>query len=100
PAVLSLPCTSRFPYTTLFAQGLDFLRGGARPPTALIVEYIDQHKHEFGGEPICRTLTAAGTQIAPSTYYASKARPPSKRALRDEELLVATGRFHSTNLGA
>ncbi|MGP5673854.1 IS3 family transposase, partial [Brachybacterium alimentarium] len=74
-----------------------FFRGGARPPTALIVEYIDQHKHEFGVEPICRTLTAAGTQIAPSTYYASKARPPSKRALRDEELLVDIGRVHSAN---
>ena len=63
----------------------------------MIVEYIDQHKHEFGVEPICRTLTAAGTQIAPSTYYASKARPPSKRALRDEELLVDIGRVHSAN---
>ena len=65
----------------------------------MIVEYIDQHKHEFGVEPICRTLTAAGTQIAPSTYYASKARPPSKRALRDEELLVDIGRVHSANFG-
>ncbi|MGP5839364.1 IS3 family transposase, partial [Brachybacterium alimentarium] len=61
------------------------------------MEYIDQHKHEFGVEPICRTLTAAGTQIAPSTYYASTARPPSKRALRDEELLVDIGRVHSAN---
>jgi putative transposase len=66
----------------------------------LIVEYIDQHKHEFGVEPICRTLTAACTQIAPSTYYASKTRPPSKRALRDEELLVEIGRVHSANFGA
>ena len=49
----------------------------------MIVTFIDQHKHGFGVEPICRTLTAAGTQIAPSTYYAFKTRPPSKRALRD-----------------
>ena len=63
----------------------------------LIVEYIDQHKHEFGVEPICRTLTAAGTQIAPSTYYAFKTRPRSKRAVRDEELLVEIGRVHSAN---
>ena len=54
----------------------------------MIVQFIDQYKHEFGVEPICRTLTAAGTQIAPSTYYAFKTRPPSKRAIRDEELLV------------
>jgi putative transposase len=65
----------------------------------LIVEYIDQYKHEFGVEPICRTLTAAGTQIAPSTYYAFKTRPPSKRALRDEELLIEIHRVHSANFG-
>ncbi|MGY5766111.1 IS3 family transposase [Brachybacterium sp. DNPG3] len=76
-----------------------FFAAGARPPTALIVEYIDQHKHEFGVEPICRTLTAAGTQIAPSTYYASKTRLPSKRSLRDEELLVEISRVHSANFG-
>ncbi|WP_345076366.1 IS3 family transposase [Brachybacterium paraconglomeratum] len=76
-----------------------FFRGGARPPTALIVEYIDQHKHEFGVEPICRTLTAAGTQIAPSTYYAFKTRPPSKRTVRDEELLVEIRRVHKANFG-
>ncbi|MEJ6541840.1 hypothetical protein PQI65_01295 [Brachybacterium paraconglomeratum] len=35
------------------------------------MKFIDQHKHEFGVEPICRTLTAAGTLIAPSTYYES-----------------------------
>src|SRR5699024_2911435 len=46
-----------------------------------------------------RTLTAAGTQIAPSTYYAFKTRPPSKRALRDEELLVDIRRVHAKNFG-
>ena len=65
----------------------------------MIVEYIDQYRHEFGVEPICRTLTAAGTQIAPSTYYAFKTRPPSKRALRDEELLAEIHRVHAANFG-
>ncbi len=65
----------------------------------MIVTFIDQHKHEFGVEPICRTLTAAGTQIAPSTYYAFKTRPPSKRALRDAELLVDIRRVHAKNFG-
>ena len=65
----------------------------------MIVTFIDQHKHEFGVEPICRTLTAAGTQIAPSTYYAFKTRPPSKRTLRDEELLVQIRRVHAKNFG-
>ena len=58
------------------------------------MEYIDQCRHEFGVETICRTLTAEGTQIAPGTYYAFKTRPPSKRALRDEELLVEIHRVH------
>jgi putative transposase len=65
----------------------------------LIVEYIDQYKYEFGVEPICRTLTAAGTQIAPSTYYAFKTRPPSNRAVRDKELLVEIRRVHKANFG-
>src|SRR5699024_7199360 len=81
------------------AVGLGFFRSGARPPTALIVQFIDQYKHEFGVEPICRTLTAAGTQIVPSTYYAFKTRPPSKRAIRVEELLVQIRRVHAKNFG-
>jgi len=36
----------------------------------------------LGVEPICRVL-----QVAPSTYYAAKTRPPSARALRDAELI-------------
>jgi putative transposase len=47
----------------------------------LTVAYIDGHKHEFGVEPICTTL-----QVAPSTYYAAKARVPSAMALRDAVL--------------
>src|SRR5680860_290874 len=58
-----------------------FFRGGTRPPTPLTVAYIDGHKDEFGVEPICTTL-----RIAPSTYYAAKARLPSAMALRDAVL--------------
>lgn len=54
-----------------------FLRGGARPPLSMIVDYIDAHRGEFGVEPIYRVL-----QMAPSTYYAAK-RGPSPRAIRD-----------------
>src|SRR5680860_805945 len=46
-----------------------------------MVAYIDGHKDEFGVEPICTTL-----QVAPSTYYAAKARLPSAMALRDAVL--------------
>jgi putative transposase len=43
-----------------------------------MVEFIDRHRDEFGVEPICTAL-----QVAPSTYYAAKARQPSARAIRD-----------------
>jgi putative transposase len=60
--------------------GRQFLRGGARPPTSVIVEFIDANRSELGVEPICRVL-----QVAPSTYYGAKRREvePSARALRD-----------------
>ena len=58
-----------------------FLRGGARPPTGEMVEFIDRHKMRWRVEPICKELP-----IAPSTYYAAKKRPPSDRTLRDEYL--------------
>ena len=76
-----------------------FFAAELETPTALIVDYIDEHKHEFGVEPICATLSAAGTQIAPSTYYAAKTRPPSVRSLRDEQVLVEIRRVHEANYG-
>ena len=44
----------------------------------MIVGFIDEHRVEFGVEPICKAL-----QVAPSTYYAAKKRAPSARAVRD-----------------
>ena len=46
----------------------------------MTVGFIDEHRQEFGVEPICKVL-----QVAPSTYYAAKARraEPSARARRD-----------------
>jgi putative transposase len=52
------------------------------------VAFIDAHRDDvvegrpLGVEPICRVL-----QVAPSTYYAAKTRPPSARAGRDAELV-------------
>jgi putative transposase len=51
-----------------------------------MIDYIDRYRAEFGVEPICRVLSEAGAPIAPSTYYAAKTRPPSARAVRDEQL--------------
>lgn len=53
----------------------------------MIVDYIDAHRDEFGVEPICRVLSEHGCQIAPSTYYARKRRPPSARALSDAVMM-------------
>ena len=46
----------------------------------MIVGFVDEHRAEFGVEPICRVL-----QVAPSTYYAAKRREvaPSARAIAD-----------------
>jgi putative transposase len=49
--------------------------------------FIDDHRDHFGVEPICRVLTEHGCQIAPSTYYATRSRAPSPRALRDGVLV-------------
>lgn len=57
-----------------------------------MVDYIDQHKEEFGVEPICTTL-----QVAPSTYYTAKSREPSERARRDAALLVVLVALHAAN---
>ncbi len=47
-----------------------------------MVTYIEEHRKEFGVEPICRVL-----QVAPSTYYAARSRLPSARQLRDAVLM-------------
>src|SRR5450756_1858660 len=65
---------------------IGFLRGGARPRLPLIVDYIEEHRDAFGVEPICTVLSSADVTIAPSTYYAARTRPPSARAVRDEEV--------------
>ncbi len=44
---------------------------------------------KLGVESICSTLSKAGLQMAPNTYYAAKSREPSARAVRDAELRPA-----------
>ena len=51
------------------------------------MEFIDAYRDEFGVEPICRVLSEHGCPIAPSTYYDARRRQPSKRALRDAEIV-------------
>ena len=62
-----------------------------------MVTFIDQHRTEYGVEPICDVLP-----IAPSTYYAhrARARDPAKRparAKRDEALRPEIQRVWNEN---
>jgi putative transposase len=52
---------------------------GARPPTAVMVAVIGEHREAYGVEPICAVLP-----IAPSMYYTHKARQadPERRCPR------------------
>jgi putative transposase len=53
-----------------------------------LIDYIRHHRGEFGVEPICRVLTEHGCPIAPSTFYEALSRRPSKRLLRDEQIIA------------
>ena len=71
--------------------GLGFLRDRARRSPEEVVRFIDAHRdcetggRRWGVEPICEVL-----EVAPSTYYAAKSRPPSARAVRDAEVSPGT----------
>jgi putative transposase len=60
----------------------------------LSVEYIDGHREEFGVEPICEVL-----QIAPSSYYAHRSRPPSARSVSDAATSEVIAAVHEENYG-
>jgi putative transposase len=62
-----------------------------------MVAFIDDHREEYGVEPICAVLP-----IAPSTYYYHKAREADpqrrpERAKRDEQLRVEIQRVWKDN---
>jgi putative transposase len=57
-----------------------------------MTRYINQNSAAYMVEPICRTL-----EIAPSSYYAARRRPPSARALADEELKPKISEVHREN---
>ena len=63
-----------------------------------IVAFIDEHRHRFGVEPICRVLTEHGCKIAPNTYWVARKRAPSARAVRDAELVIEIRRVYDENL--
>ena len=60
--------------------------------------FVDEHRENFGVEPICKVL-----QVAPSGYrkHAARRRDPSRRcwrALRDERLIPQVERAWQANL--
>lgn len=59
-----------------------------------MTRYIDQNRGSYGVEPICAEL-----QIAPSSYYAARSRPPSARAVSDSMLKDVIIRVHRANFG-
>ncbi|WP_240376724.1 IS3 family transposase [Acidocella sp. MX-AZ02] len=74
-----------------------FCAGGARPPVQAMIAFIDDHRGEYGVEPICKVLP-----IAPSTYHAQVARraDPSRRSARsrqDEVLKAEICRVYGDN---
>jgi len=57
-------------------------------------QYIDAHRATFGVEPICQVL-----EVAPSTYYAARSRPASRRSIDDAVLKREITRVHAANFG-
>ena len=83
----------------ILAQGFRiFCPGGARPPVQAMTSFIDEHRGEYGVEPICRVLP-----IAPSTYHEHGAQRPdlsrlSARAQCDEAMKPEVRRVFDANL--
>ncbi len=69
------------------------------------MSFVDEHKDRtdgglrWGVESICKVLCEHGWQIAPATYYAARSRPPSRRAVRDEQLKAVIAEVHKDNYG-
>ncbi len=57
------------------------------------MSFTAAHRARWGVEPICRVL-----QFAPAAYYAARARPPSARMVRDDNLKVAIRRVWMEHL--
>ena len=69
------------------------------------MRFVGEHKDctdgglRWGVESICSVLTEHGAKIAPSSYYETVSRRPSRKALRDKALAVEIRRVHEANYG-
>ena len=61
------------------------------------VAFVDSQKEQHGVQPVLQALERTPAQIAPSTYYAAKARPASARTVHDTELTALIERIHREN---
>jgi putative transposase len=61
------------------------------------VEFVDSQRKEHGVQPVLRALEGTPVEIAPSTYYAAKARPESARAASDRVLAEKIEQVHEDN---
>ena len=76
-----------------------FRPGGARPPSEVLNDFVDQHRQAYGVESICKVLQ----QIAPSGYWrhAAHQRNPQlrcARAQRDDTLVPHIERVWQANM--
>ena len=65
--------TASWPRERDLEIGVGFLRGGARPPTGVMVSFIDENREDFGVEPIARSCRSPRP---PTT--APRADPPRR----------------------
>ncbi len=63
------------------------------------MRFVEEHRDEHGVEPIIDALQGTCAEIAPSTYYAARARPPSPRSVTDEATLAKITQVHAANYG-
>ena len=63
------------------------------------MRFVEEHRDEHGVESIIDALAGTGAEIAPSTYYAARARPPSARSLTDQVTLAKIRAVHASNYG-
>lgn len=61
------------------------------------VEFVDSQREKHGVQPVLEALEGTPAQIAPSTYYAAKARPLSARAGSDRVLAAKIEQVYEDN---
>lgn len=60
---------------------------------------MDSVKDDHGGvQPVLAALKDTPAEIAPSTYYAHKTRPASRRSVRDQQLTEQITELHKENM--